>query len=64
MAQLLAITCKSCSGEIGLDEYTELGAKQVEWRNPVKIKCPNSACGKEHEYSGGDFHLSEGEAPL
>lgn len=63
MAQIWAISCKSCGAEIGLEEYT--GGKTVVWHKAEKIKCLNPACGKEHEYSGDDFHLAaEGEAPV
>ena len=40
------------------------GGRVVQWHKPEKIKCPNPACGKEHQYSGEDFHLAEGEPPL
>jgi hypothetical protein len=63
MAQLWAITCKSCGVEVGLEEYGG-GGRVVQWHKPEKIKCPNQACGKEHHYSGEDFHLAEGEPPL
>jgi hypothetical protein len=63
MARIWTITCKSCDAEIGLEEYSG-GGKTVLWHKGEKVKCPNPACGKEHEYSGGDFHLADGEAPL
>jgi hypothetical protein len=62
MAQLWAITCKSCGAEVGLEEYAG-GGRTVEWHKPDTIKCPNPVCGKEHQYAGDDFHLSEGELP-
>jgi hypothetical protein len=62
MPQFWAVTCKSCGAEIGLEEYGG-GGRVVEWHKSDKIKCPNPACGKEHDDAANEFHLAEGEGP-
>jgi len=60
MAQFWAVTCKSCGAEIGLEEYSQPGAKGAQWHLEERIKCPNPKCGREHLYEREDFHLSDG----
>jgi hypothetical protein len=55
---------QSCYIVIGLEEYHDGGGKIAQWRKSEEIECPNTACRKEHEYSGDDFRLSEGETQL